>query len=260
MLLHGIPLSAVTWRNNIDELAKSLTVYAVDMRGFGRSDKPANADYSVPALAGVVRDLLDRLEIPRISLVGSSFGCAIAITFAHQNPRRVRKLVLINPVCYPQKSHSVTRLARMGLLATFAGPALRRPSLGQNLIAGPLRRSYADPSFATTELVQTYHQLLTHNSGERSFLATLKALDEAEVARRVPELRQQTLVIWGEQDHVLPATDADKLTRDLGHCRIELLPDAGHLPHEEQPDRVNSLIATFLAQDDTVQSGPASTH
>jgi pimeloyl-ACP methyl ester carboxylesterase len=247
LLLHGIPLSLVAWRHNVGHLARTATVLAVDMRGFGRSDKPPDADYSVPAQARVLEKLLDRLQLPAVSVVGSSYGCAVALTLAHTAPERVVKLVLINPVCYPQGRHSATRLARIGIVAGLARPALRTSALGRRMMAGPLRRSYARPGLATPELIDTYHELLTHQSGERSYLAALRQLDEAEVARRVPDLEHESLIIWGTRDRVLPATDAYRLSAALRGSRLELLPDAGHFPHEETPEQVNSLIAAFLA-------------
>lgn len=246
VLLHGIPLSSLSWRHTIDALGATAAVHALDMRGYGCSDKPPDADYSVPGLAGVVRDLIDRLDLTEVNLVGSSFGAAIAITFADLFPDRTGKLVLINPVCYPQRSHSATKLVRIGAVAAFARPALRRPGLGRRMLAGPLRNSYADPTLATPELIDAYHRQLVQAGGERAFLSTLRALDENEVARRVPGLDHDTLVIWGERDHVLPATDAARLARDLPHARIELLATAGHLPHEEEPERVNALLTAFL--------------
>jgi pimeloyl-ACP methyl ester carboxylesterase len=247
LLLHGIPLSLVAWRHNIGPLAHTATVLAVDLRGFGRSDKPPDADYSVPAQARMLAELLDRLALPAVSVVGSSYGCAVALTLAHLAPERVVKLVLINPVCYPQGRHSATRLARIGLVAALARPALRTSALGRRMMAGPLRRSYARPGLATPELVDTYHELLTRQSGERAYLAALRQLDEAEVARRVPEVEHEALIIWGARDRVLPATDAHRLTAELRGSRLEVLPDAGHFPHEETPEQVNSLIAAFLA-------------
>jgi pimeloyl-ACP methyl ester carboxylesterase len=246
LLLHGIPLSLLTWRHNVDPLAEHCTVYALDMLGYGRSDKPAGADYSVPALAGVVRAVLDQLGVRTVSLVGSSFGCAVAVTFASLYPERADKLVLINPVCYPQGRHSATRLARIGLVSLLARTALRTSTVGRRMIAGPLRRSYANQALATAGLVAAHHRQLVRANGERTFLATLRSLDEAELAGRIPGLTNESLVIWGERDHVLPSSIADRLLGDLRGARLELLPTAGHLPHEEEPDRVNELIATFV--------------
>ena len=80
LLLHGIPLSLLTWRYNIDQLARTLTVLAVDMRGFGRSAKPPDADYSASGHARAIEGLIDALDLPAVNIVGSSYGCAVAIT------------------------------------------------------------------------------------------------------------------------------------------------------------------------------------
>jgi pimeloyl-ACP methyl ester carboxylesterase len=248
LFLHGIPLSLLTWRANLDYLARRNTVVAVDMRGFGRSDKPPDADYSVTGQAAVIETLITRLRLSPVTLVGSSYGCAVAITLADMAPELVTKLVLINPVCYPGGAHSLTRLARTGLLATLARTSLRTSLPGRKAIGLGLKRSYASFTQATPELVAAYHQLLVRAGGERAYLATLRQLDETSVARRVPALIQQTLLIWGEQDRVLPAANAGRMAAELSSCRLEILRGTGHFPHEEAPDRVNRLIASFLAE------------
>jgi len=245
VLLHGIPLSLVTWRHNIDHLARTATVLAVDLRGFGRSGKPVNADYTVPGHARAIEDLLSRLDLGPVNLVGSSYGCAVAMTLADVAPARVSKLVLINPVCYPGGRHSAARLARIGVLGMAARSSLRHAALGKRILASRLRSSYASFTQATPELVDAYYELLTREHGEKTYLATLRCLDELEVARRVPALTREALIIWGAQDRVLPVADAQRLDSELPSSRLEILDGVGHFPQEEVPDRVNRLIASF---------------
>lgn len=248
LLLHGIPLSMLTWRHNVGPLSRDAEVIAVDMRGFGGSDKPRDADYSVPGQARTLLSLLDHLGLGSAAVVGSSYAGAVAVTLAHTAPERIRKVVLINPVCYPLGSHSAARLARIGVVSALAGPLLRRPPIGRRVIAGPLRRSYTDRSLATPQLIAEYHRLLVRGSGERAFLSALRSLDEDEVVRRIPEVRQETLVLWGRGDRVLPPTHARRLASELPSAHLEILDGVGHLPHEEAPARVNSLISAFLTE------------
>lgn len=246
LFLHGIPLSLLTWRSNLNPLSRSLTVVGVDMRGYGMSAKPRGADYSVPGHAAAIEELITSLGFDQVNLVGSSYGCAVAVTLAHVAPQRVRRLVLINPVCYPGEQHSATRLARMSLAAVVARTSLRSRLVGKLIIGSGLSRAYASSTQATPDVVAAYHELLTREHGEQAYLSTLRQLDEPGVARRIPELDQQTLVIWGERDRVLPASDAERMMTELRSGHLEVLAGVGHFPHEEAPDRVNRLIGNFL--------------
>jgi len=259
IFLHGIPLSLLAWRHNIDQLSRTLSVLAIDMRGFGRSAKPLHADYSVQGHARVVEELITELDLPKVNVVGSSYGCAVAIMLAHIAPERVNRLVFINPVCYPGGRHSAAKLARVGLLATLARTSLRTSFLGKRLLASRLRHSFASFTQATPELIDAHHELLTRDHGEKTYLATLRQLDEDEVARTLPKLRQETLVIWGADDHVLPVANAHRMAAELPSSRLEILDGVGHFPPEETPDRVNKLIANFLGRPSERRSTPTRT-
>ncbi|GLY30463.1 alpha/beta hydrolase [Kineosporia sp. NBRC 101731] len=247
LLLHGIPLSSFTWRHNIDHLARQADVIAMDLRGFGQSGKPAGADYTLAGHAAVVIAVLDALGVPEVTVVASSFGAAVAITLADLAPDRVQGLVLINPVCYPGGRHSAAKLSRIGLLSALAGPVLRSPRLGRRLVRSRLRRSYALPEQATTDVLEVYQQpLLTDPGCAPAYLATLRGLDEDALAARVPGLRQEVLLLWGEKDSVLPAGDADRFVREAPRARREVLAHVGHLPQEEAPELVNQFVTGFL--------------
>lgn len=247
-LLHGIPLSLATWRHTLAPLARRATVVAYDLRGFGRSEKPAG-DYSVPAQARVLEQVLDAFGLPATSLVGSSYGCAPALHFARTRPDRVDRLVLINSVGYPARRHSAERLLRIGLVAALMRSALRHAPLGRALFAARLRRSYASPGADLAAEAEAYYALLRRGGGEQSFLATLRQFREAELAQMLPEIAHETLILWGGRDRVLPARIAERFRAAMRNARLALLADCGHLPHEEAPDRVNALIAEFLHRD-----------
>jgi pimeloyl-ACP methyl ester carboxylesterase len=256
LLLHGVPLSLLTWRHNIDYLARQATVIAIDMKGYGMSGKPPG-NYTPDDHARVIGELLDTLNFYRVSLVGSSYGCAVAIALAHAFPDRVDKLVLINSVGYPGGRHSLERLLRIRILAALLRPSLRNRVLAKTLLASGLRKSYANSSLAGKELVEAYLSLLRRESGDVAFLATLQQFQEEEVARRLAAISHQTLIIWGAQDHVLPVSNAELIHHDIRGSRLEVLPNCGHLPHEEAPQLVNPLIAQFLSASETAPMSEA---
>jgi 4,5:9,10-diseco-3-hydroxy-5,9,17-trioxoandrosta-1(10),2-diene-4-oate hydrolase len=244
--MHGIPLSLLTWRNNLDALARDHTVVAFDLKGFGRSQKPTG-DYSPQAHARVLNRALDALGIGCTSLVASSYGCAPAIRFALDSKDRVERLVLINSVGYPGGRHSLERLLRIGGVAAMLRLALRHDRLGRALFMSRLKRSFARPAALPQEIADAYYQFFLRDGGQERFLQTLLQFDEGALAKAIPGISQPTLIIWGGRDRVLPVANARRIQADIPGAQLRILPDAGHLPHEEAPDEVNRLIADFLA-------------
>lgn len=244
--LHGIPLSLITWRNNLDVLARDHIVTAFDLKGFGRSQKPPG-DYSPQAHARVLGQLLDALGIGRTSLVASSYGCAPAIRFALDHKERVDRLVLINSVGYPGGRHSLERLLRIGGVAAMLRFALRHDQLGRALFMSRLKRSYADPEALPKLIANSYYELFLRDGGQERFLHTLLQFDETAFAKSLPRITQPTLIIWGGRDRVLPVANASRIQRDIPGAQLLVLPEIGHLPHEEAPADVNRAIADFLA-------------
>jgi pimeloyl-ACP methyl ester carboxylesterase len=245
-LLHGIPLSLLTWRNNIAALARDHTVIAFDLKGFGRSHKPPG-DYSPQAHARALGQLLDALGIGSTSLVASSYGCAPAICFALDNKERVDRLVLINSVGCGGGRHSLERLLRISGVAAMMRLALRHDRFGRALFRSRLKRSYARPTAPLEEVGEAYFDLFLRDGGQERFLRTLVQFDEAALGNALPRLAQPTLIIWGAQDRVLPVANARRLQQMIPGAQLSILPEAGHLPQEEAPAEVNRLILDFLA-------------
>jgi pimeloyl-ACP methyl ester carboxylesterase len=245
-LLHGIPLSLLTWRNNIEALARDHTVAAFDLKGFGRSQKPLG-EYSPQGHARVLGQLLDALGIRSTSLVASSYGCAPAIRFALDNKERVDRLVLINSVGYPGGRHSLERLLRISGVAAMLRLALRHDRLGRALFLSRLKRSYAKLTALPKAVGEAYCELFRLDGVQERFLRTLLEFDEAALAGMLPRLSQPTLIIWGGRDRVLPVANARRIAQEIPGAQLRILPEAGHLPHEEAPAEVNRLIVDFLA-------------
>jgi pimeloyl-ACP methyl ester carboxylesterase len=245
ILLHGIPLSLITWRFNIDPLSTGLDVIALDMKGFGKSGN-GSGSYSPAGHAQFLLEFLDQLGLERAAVAGSSYACAVAMTLAVQYPERVKKLVLINSVGYPSKSHSVEQLVRIKGIRSVLRRSLSSRLIGRRALNSGLVRSYADSRIASPGLVDAYFDVLRLRSHEESFLATLEAFHESEVGNLVPRVMQESLVIWGAQDHVLPVGNAALFGKNLPHGRVEVIRGAGHLPHEEASDLVNAAILNFV--------------
>jgi 4,5:9,10-diseco-3-hydroxy-5,9,17-trioxoandrosta-1(10),2-diene-4-oate hydrolase len=244
LLCHGIPLSMATWQDLFFILARDYRVIALDMPGYGRSSKEPG-DYGLSDISNRIARFCEAMGIRNVYAVGSSFGAAVAITLALSNPYLVERLVLINSVGIAGGTHSIERLVRSALIRNVAARTLLQHRLGRSIFRSKLRASYAsvEPDEA---LVDHYYRLLLREHGERSFLRTLQQFDEPALQRRLPELDHPVLSIWGGKDRVLPLTKSLKVQRLLPHCWSTVLPEAGHLPHEEMPEECARRIDSFL--------------
>lgn len=255
VLLHGLGGSATDWRSNVQALAEGgYRVLALDMLGAGLSDKPRRADYSVGGAAGFVRAFLDAVPAWPATLVGNSFGGAVALWVAEEEPRKVGRLVLISPISYRQPVPGGFRLATIPWLPDLLVPFCPvRP-----LIQRTLSRCVVDPRAITPEVVDAYVSELTMPGRRQVTLAIVRALvatDGRRFEEALRDVRAPTLLIWGRHDHAVPLAYGERLRREMGNARLLVLPETGHIPHQERPDLVNAAILEFLASDPPADPG-----
>ncbi len=246
LFCHGIPLSMSTWQDLFFALASRYKVIAVDLPGYGRSSK-AFPEHSLSTMSQALADLCAEIGVSRVHAVGSSFGAAVAATLALNAQGLVDRLVLINSVGIAGGTHSVERLARVGLVRQALRSALVRERLGRRIFRSKLRNSYATLT-PDEALVDHYFSLLQREDGAQSFLQTLRLFRERNLQRNLPSLKRPVLSIWGARDRVLPASKSIKIQMLLHQCWSTIIDGAGHLPHEEQPMQCAFLIDTFLRQ------------
>lgn len=243
VLLHGLGLSTFTWRKIVPALAEHREVVALDLLGFGRSDKPQPADYSVTGQAEVVLRFLEALDLAAVTLVGHSLGGAVALALAVQRPERVARLILIGSAAYPQKEPFFVRWPRLPFAPLVARCAPRL------FCAWGLRYAVHDPRRIDRAALQTYAAVLGARAGAEAYSATVRAL-RAEpldpLCRRFSEIRCPTLILHGENDRVVPRSVPERLAAELPQAHLHFLPWTGHLPQEEQPQAVLEHLWRFL--------------
>ncbi|MFF5518333.1 alpha/beta fold hydrolase [Streptomyces coeruleorubidus] len=260
LLIHGIGDSSDTWRDVMPGLARSYRVIAPDLLGHGASDKP-RADYSLPAYANGMRDLLGVLGVERVTLVGHSLGGAVAMQFAYQFPERCERLVLVGTGGI---SHQVTPLLRAASLpgAELLLMALRLPTMRTQLGLAVKALRFLDTGLGVDapDLLRVV-DALPDGTSRSAFIRTLRAvvdwrgqvgtmLDRCYLAQGMP-----TMLVWGGRDQVVPATHAG-----LGHVampgsRLEIFEDAGHFPFRTDPQRFERVLRDFIA---TTEPAPYS--
>ena len=248
VMLHGFASSLVTWRKNFDDLARDHQVIALDLKGWGLSDKPKDSDYSLAAQADLVRGVLRALNIERAIIVGHSMGGATAMHFAVRHPAATRGLVLVASA--GARHFPLLQAARVGLQI----PPLRRwMKLGieyglasDALLSAGMPTSYYDARHLTPQLVADLIAPLRTEGFPDALLGMVRDLGKARLHGRVSEIVAPTLLIWGEHDPLIQRADGEMLRRRLPQAELVVLARAGHLPHEERAEDVNHMIREFV--------------
>ena len=210
ILIHGLGGSVENWMFNIETLAQRHRVYAIDLAGSGRSDKP-RVSFTFPYGAQFVNDFMEVQCIEQASLIGHSMGGAVAIRFAVQFPGKLDKLVLVSSAGLGRELGFTLRLATL----PFVGELLTLPSLKGTALS--MKHSVYDSSLITEELVESSYRLADLPGAQKYFLSTLRELASFRgqyadnilpILNNLGTITAPTLIIWGQQDRILPVNHA----------------------------------------------------
>ncbi|MGB7450263.1 MAG: alpha/beta fold hydrolase, partial [Ornithinimicrobium sp.] len=254
LLLHGIGRSLQDWDEQHARLSARHKVISLDLPGFGFSPR-SPAGMGLNSLADAAVATLDALgESAPVHLVGNSLGGAVAMTVLARHPERVRTLTLASSAGFGAKaSLDLRMLAVPGL-----GPwLLRRPT--RTVTARVERTLYADPRLATPERIDHALALALVPGRAEAFREALLSVGSIRRVRpgwrrvllkRLRAHRVPALVVWGEQDTVLPSEQLSSAADALPHARTILLADTGHLPQVERPDRFAAEVLRLWTEAD----------
>jgi pimeloyl-ACP methyl ester carboxylesterase len=250
LLLHGLGASKITWLPVLAPLAQRYRVIVPDLPGHGESDKPRN-EYTPRFYARVVRHLMDALGIERAAVVGNSLGGRVALELALRSPGRVAALALLDPSVpglrwryvmgftrvFPTEIGAIPfplreRWMEVMIRRLFAQPD-RLPNEGYSSAAAEFIRIYRNP-VARMAFFSTLRHIVTERPD--SFFASLR------------RIKQQALIIFGDQDRLVPARLGVRLAQHLPHAELVILPDVGHVPQFEATDETLELLTGFLGR------------
>lgn len=246
VLIHGLGASTFTWRRIARQLAATHRVIALDLKGFGQSDKPFDLAYSVADHAALVAAFLEKRDLTNVTLVGHSLGGTITLALA-LDPRaaaRIRRLVIVAGPAYDSSisefvSLTLTPVGPDLILATMPAEKLARIMLAAARRDGTPSEAdiagYAKPLYD----LGTRHAILT--TGRRLLLDGLDTM-----SRHYKRIPQPTLIVWCYSDGVVPLATGRRLARDLPHARLRILRGCGHLPQDETPGALLAVLRGFL--------------
>jgi pimeloyl-ACP methyl ester carboxylesterase len=250
VLLHGFGASSYTWNAVIEPLAKNWRVIAVDLKGFGRSDKPDDRAYSVFDHAEIADGLISHLGVDDIVLGGHSMGGTVALALAtgpeEGRPYRIARLMIFDAPAFRQR----LPLFIMALDIPVLGEAALHVIPPGMVVRFVLENAYYDDGLIGDDEIEAYALGLASPGGRRALARTAGALadlNESGHSFDFVRLRMPALVVWGRHDTVVPAGYALALRDALpGPVSFHRLDRCGHIPPTERPEEVLRLITEFL--------------
>lgn len=253
VLIHGLSNSIEHWLLNINDLATEHTVYALDLLGHGKTDKPLSRSYDLPDLARFVIDFMDALGIEQADLIGHSLGGGLALIIAETSPERVHRLVLVASIGLAVDLGIVLRLVSV----PGVGEVLTRMAL-QGDFQKQLKRHrefWPDAHVVPDEMIRLRYEATRWEDIRKTYFKALRAsMTFRGMRRRVVQpivqglrsLDLPVLVVWGEQDDLVPAHHARIVQNVVAKARVEMFEDAQHDPMVVNPERFNRVTMQFL--------------
>jgi pimeloyl-ACP methyl ester carboxylesterase len=250
LLIHGLAGSSRTWGDVIPTLSEHHDVIAPDLLGHGESAKPVG-DYSLGAFASGLRDFLSVIDVPSVTIVGHSFGGGVAMQLAYQHPHLVDRLVLVGSGGLGREVSWLLRMltlpgAEYLMPIGFPKPLVDRATdLGRQLG----RRNIRSPKLA--EMWRSYSSLAGAQN-RSAFVRTMRgvieptgqmvnATDRLYLSAHIP-----TLIVWGDQDGIIPVSHAYAAHELIPTSRLEILEGVGHFPHVEAAEQFCGVLLDFM--------------
>lgn len=249
ILLHGFGASLFSWREVTAPLAEYGTIVAYDRPAFGLTERPwvweGETPYSQESQVELVVGLMDALRMERAILVGNSAGGTISMLTALKYPQRIQSLILVDPAVY----------------AGGGAPAWIRPLLGtpqmrhlgplfarQIQVRGPelVELAWQNPGKITPEIMEGYQKPLRAENWDRALWELTSASRESNLEERLGEFNLPVLVITGDDDRIVPTEQSVRLAGEIPNAQLVVIPQCGHVPHEECPDAFLQAIIEFL--------------
>jgi pimeloyl-ACP methyl ester carboxylesterase len=253
ILLHGFGASVFSWREVMAPLSHFGTVIAFDRPAFGLTERPLPGQwqgenpYTTEAQVRLTLALMDKLGVPRAILVGNSAGGTIAMLTALRTPERVQALILVSPAVYdgggaPSWARLLSGLPQVRRLS----PLLVRYLVGR--LEKSLPSAWHDPSKITPEVWAGYKKPLQVENWDRAFWEFTLAGRPQDLEKQLDRITLPTLVVTGDDDRWVPTAQSVRLSQELPNAKLEVIPNCGHVSHEECPQEFMAAVTSFLAE------------
>lgn len=241
VLIHGFASSLENWDPVLDDLRAEHRVLALDLKGFGWTDRP-RGDYSPSAQATLVFDLMDQRGIESAAIVGHSWGSSVALAMALEQPARVERIALYDAWVFEEQLPPMFVWARAKGLGEllFRLFYLERPD-------DKVETAYHDTSRITQDYVEEIERAQARPGTTAAALAAVRGQRYAEVQKRYHEIEQPVLLLWGREDRITLLEDGERLAGTLPNAELRVYPNCGHFPMREAEPASTRALVDFLA-------------
>ncbi|WP_429339206.1 alpha/beta fold hydrolase [Ornithinibacillus bavariensis] len=243
ILIHGFVASSYTFHRLKPLLANNFSVIAIDLPGFGKSEKSTSFIYSFNNYAHLVLECLHYFSIKEAYIAGHSMGGQIALYTAKRAPNRVKRLILFSSSGYLPRARSL--LIYISYLPFFH--LLAKQKIGPQTVIQNLKNVFYDHSLITNDQIEEYGRPLQDKNFSKALVRLLRHREGDLRSEELQKIHTPTLLLWGEEDRVVPLTIGKKLVKDLPNARLISYERAGHLITEEKPLELYHQIRLFTS-------------
>ena len=248
VLLHGFGTSSFLWRYIGPAIALARhTAFAIDLLGYGESDRPYEANFGIAAQAEYIDRALTALRIARAVVVGVDLGGGVALRLGVTRPERLHRLVLVNSIAFdafPGRDLKTMQRSTARFALRLSSGVMGSASLLNPVLEG----SVADPEHMPPRLLARYLAPYVGREGVNHLLTLARSIrpdDLEDLDLRT--IRAPTMVVWGDADRWLDERLPERLVNAIPDSRLVRLPNVGRLVPEEAPEQLTELIVDFLA-------------
>ena len=241
ILVHGFAGSTYTWRKLIPLLADRYTVYALDLLGFGLSDKPADGNYDLDSQGKLVIGFMDALHIPKATLAGHSMGGVVVGYAALDAPAKVSSLILASPGFYGKGAPGFLRYLFFPLDRVMA-----RQFYKKAVRAASLNRSFFNKALVTDELIDAYLLPTKTPHAADALARMMSSVSTRTYEGLADQISAPALMVWGDHDTNNLPQDGERLKKELKQSRLVTIKECGHYVQEEKPEELARAIKDFL--------------
>lgn len=248
LLLHGSNASLFTWEPWSKRLSDSYRVVSVDLPGHGLTGPTPNGDYSNAGMVSFVAAFADRLGLKSFALAGNSMGGAVAARFAETHPDRVTALILVDAAGMPSHAGDKTPLAFALMRQTWAGLLLSHLD-PKPLVREGLNDAIVRKQILTQQMIDLYSDMALLQGARRATIQRFSQYsdeDQSFIKDHVGALKMPVLILWGEEDHLIPVAAAGMWRDAIPGSKLLIYAGTGHIPMEEVDFQSANDVRDFL--------------